>query len=191
MIKPLAISGLPMALAIFLGACGPSTNPGTGGGSDPTPSVTAIHVASSGAVGTYLTTATGLTLYYFTPERDSHAAAPHIVCTGSCATTWPPIRNSAPPTKRAQALAGVTNPGLLVLDAGFCPLSRATFETTGGLRKELVWPTGDMCSVGRSPGSPHNLPHKAMRRSARRAGSGPPNTYPARPLPPSWTVSCG
>src|SRR6202011_5302746 len=55
MIKRLAIFGLPMALAIFLGACGPNMNPGTGGGSDPTPSVTAIHVASSGALGTYLT----------------------------------------------------------------------------------------------------------------------------------------
>ena len=81
MIKRLAIFGLPMALAIVLGACGPSMNPSTGGGSSPTPSVTAIHVASSGALGTYLTTVTGLTLYYFTPERDSHATAPHIVCT--------------------------------------------------------------------------------------------------------------
>ena len=108
MIKRLAIFGLPMALAIFLGACGPSMNPGTGGGSDPTPSVTAIHVASSGAVGTYLTMTTGLTLYYFTPERDSHAAAPHIVCTGSCATTWPPLLAPS-----GQLTTDVTLPGTL------------------------------------------------------------------------------
>ena len=108
MIKRLAIFGLPMALAIVLGACGPSMNPSTGGGSSPTPSVTAIHIASSGALGTYLTTATGLTLYYFTPERDSHAAAPHIVCTGSCATTWPPLLAPS-----GQLTTDVTLPGTL------------------------------------------------------------------------------
>jgi len=101
MIKRLVIFGLPMALAIFLGACGPRMNPGTGGGSSPTPSVTAIHVASSGALGTYLTTATGLTLYYFTPDT-----ATKVACTGGCVSNWPPLLATSGSPTSSPALPG-------------------------------------------------------------------------------------
>jgi predicted lipoprotein with Yx(FWY)xxD motif len=90
MTKRLSIFGLSISLALLLGACGGTGTPATGGAS-PTPNAVAIHVASNAALGNYLTTATARTLYYFTPERDSHASAPNIACSGSCAKTWPPL----------------------------------------------------------------------------------------------------
>lgn len=85
------ILGPSVAVALILAACGATRTPGTGGGPSPTRSATTIDVATSATLGTYLTTATGRTLYYFTPERDSHASAPNIACVGSCATIWPPL----------------------------------------------------------------------------------------------------
>jgi predicted lipoprotein with Yx(FWY)xxD motif len=87
--KPIPILGLSISFALLLAACGP-TGSHTGGAS-PTPKAVAIHVASNTALGNFLTTATSRTLYYFTPERDSHASAPNIACSGSCAKTWPPL----------------------------------------------------------------------------------------------------
>lgn len=87
--KRLTILGLSISFALILGACG-GTSAG-GGSASPTPHPTAIHVASNAALGSYLTTATARTLYYFTPERDSHASGPNIICSGSCAKTWPPL----------------------------------------------------------------------------------------------------
>jgi predicted lipoprotein with Yx(FWY)xxD motif len=48
-----------------------------------------------------LTDTHGLTLYYFTPEKGTH-----VVCTGGCASTWPPLTVS---TSGMQSLpAGVS-----------------------------------------------------------------------------------
>ena len=44
--------------------------------------------------GEALTTLQGFTLYYFTAEKGGV-----VVCTGSCATTWPPLRVVGPETK--------------------------------------------------------------------------------------------
>src|ERR1700730_4193427 len=91
MTKRLRILGLSISFALVRGACGGTGSPATGGGASPTPNPVAIHVASNTPLGNYLTTATARTLYYFTPERDSHASTPNIVCSGSCAKTWPPL----------------------------------------------------------------------------------------------------
>jgi predicted lipoprotein with Yx(FWY)xxD motif len=85
----LPILGLLISFAILLAACG--SNPSTGGGASPAPKAVAIHVASNTPLGSYLTTAMARTLYYFAPERDSHPSAPNIMCSGSCAKTWPPL----------------------------------------------------------------------------------------------------
>ncbi|MBV8194443.1 MAG: hypothetical protein JOY80_02840, partial [Candidatus Dormibacteraeota bacterium] len=47
----------------------------------------------STSLGTVLTTPQGLTLYYFTPEMGGT-----VVCTGSCASTWPPFKVNGTPT---------------------------------------------------------------------------------------------
>lgn len=87
--KRFPIFGLSIAFALLLGACGATST--IGGGASPTPNAVGIHVAANTVLGSYLTTASARTLYYFTPERDSHASGPNIVCSGSCAKTWPPL----------------------------------------------------------------------------------------------------
>jgi predicted lipoprotein with Yx(FWY)xxD motif len=89
MTKRLPIFGLSILFALLLGACGTTST--TGGGASPSPNAVAIHVASNTALGSYLTTASARTLYYFKPERDSHPSGPNIMCSGSCAKTWPPL----------------------------------------------------------------------------------------------------
>jgi predicted lipoprotein with Yx(FWY)xxD motif len=76
-------------LAFTLAACGQAANAGTPAA---TPSKTAvtIKVGSSAKLGSFLVTASGRTLYYFTPEHDSHLA-----CTGQCATIWIPLLDSS------------------------------------------------------------------------------------------------
>jgi predicted lipoprotein with Yx(FWY)xxD motif len=71
--------------ALALAACGQAVNAGTPSPS-PSKSATTVDVASNAALGSFLTTATGQTLYYFTPEHDSQ-----IACTGQCATIWHPF----------------------------------------------------------------------------------------------------
>lgn len=51
-----------------------------------TAAVRSGQASVSGKQETVLTTASGMTLYYFTPD-----SATKIACTGSCATIWPPL----------------------------------------------------------------------------------------------------
>jgi predicted lipoprotein with Yx(FWY)xxD motif len=108
MIKRVSILGLSLGFAIFLAACGSSTNPGTGGSggiygsSTPTPTTAtpsasapvaaaAVIVTQNMSLGPILTDASGRTLYQFLPEKGGK-----IVCTGACLTAWPPaLSNSA------------------------------------------------------------------------------------------------
>jgi predicted lipoprotein with Yx(FWY)xxD motif len=109
MIKRVSILGVSSALAIFLAACGSSTNPGTGGSggiygasatatpttgtpSAPAPAGAAtVIVRQSMSLGPILTDASGRTLYQFLPEKGGK-----IVCTGACLTAWPAaLSNSA------------------------------------------------------------------------------------------------
>ena len=93
------LAGLTLA-AGALAACGGSSSSSTNtpAGAAATPSAPAGTAAAGGAttvstgstsLGTVLTNAQGLTLYYFTPEKGSVVA-----CTGGCASTWPPLKAS-------------------------------------------------------------------------------------------------
>ncbi len=53
---------------------------------DAPPLVQTANVTIDGKSTTILTTAQGLTLYYFTPDTATQSA-----CTGACAQTWPPL----------------------------------------------------------------------------------------------------
>jgi predicted lipoprotein with Yx(FWY)xxD motif len=77
-------------------AAAPASAPGTA-------QTTALKTETTSA-GTVLATSRGLTLYYFTEDKPGSGTSS---CTGSCATTWPPL------TAPAQAPAGVTLPGPL------------------------------------------------------------------------------
>jgi predicted lipoprotein with Yx(FWY)xxD motif len=83
-----ALGGLVLIVAACSSAggaastAGPSASAGTG--------QTFVVATASGAVGDYLTGAGGMTLYTFSPDSMDTST-----CTGSCATTWPPLTVAA------------------------------------------------------------------------------------------------
>lgn len=86
-----------------LAACGGSTPTSTStparassspGAATATPSGPSTIATGSTSLGTVLTNAQGLTLYYFVPEKGSVVA-----CTGGCASTWPPLKAGGTTTK--------------------------------------------------------------------------------------------
>jgi predicted lipoprotein with Yx(FWY)xxD motif len=98
--------------AALLAACGKSTTAGSGsggtgayggGGTSASPATGSgtIGAASISGVGTVLTDANGMTVYHLTTEKNGA-----IQCTGSCATTWPPLLASG--GTAPQAGSGVT-----------------------------------------------------------------------------------
>lgn len=103
-----------LILALFVAACGTSTTTGSTGSSGSTSSASPTSSGNSAAVvktatvnvkgksETVLTNASGMTLYYFTPDTATTSA-----CTASCASTWPPLLLSGSGTPAsATALSG-------------------------------------------------------------------------------------
>jgi predicted lipoprotein with Yx(FWY)xxD motif len=75
-------AGGALAAAILLVACGnKATTPSGGGNSSAT-----VHTASVGSLGSVLVDSKGFTLYHNTQENSGQ-----IVCTGQCASVWPPL----------------------------------------------------------------------------------------------------
>ncbi len=72
-----------MAAACSSGSSSPTTTSGSTGGTSRPATVAVAHVGSFGNV---LVGATGLTLYRYTPDGTGKS-----VCTGECATIWPPV----------------------------------------------------------------------------------------------------
>ena len=93
------------ALVLILAACGNLTKTSGTGTSTPTTDSTpttastpgtmvqTMSVTVAGKSVTALTNDKGWTLYYFTPDTATTSN-----CTGTCATTWPPLTSSATPT---------------------------------------------------------------------------------------------
>ncbi len=73
--------------ALLLAACGRSSTTSSGGGS-PSASGTALAIQtdSVSGIGVVLANSDGLTLYHNTKETGGK-----IVCTGECASFWPPV----------------------------------------------------------------------------------------------------
>jgi predicted lipoprotein with Yx(FWY)xxD motif len=63
-----------------------STTSSTGASSSTAPGAAAVIKTANTSLGTILVDGQGRTLYHRTDET-----ATHIVCTGVCATTWPPL----------------------------------------------------------------------------------------------------
>ncbi|MGH7911096.1 MAG: COG4315 family predicted lipoprotein [Candidatus Dormibacteraceae bacterium] len=118
-IRPAVVAG---AAALLLAACGGGATGGTGssggsggGGGSTTPTPTATPAASSGSASTVKTaTATvqgksetilvngqGLTLYYYTPDKDMS-----VTCTGGCASAWPPVTAGSSPQSPISGVSG-------------------------------------------------------------------------------------
>jgi predicted lipoprotein with Yx(FWY)xxD motif len=93
-----AILTLVLVMAMALVACGTTTTTGVGGSNG-----VVLHtktVTINGAQKTVLADTSGKTLYYFMPDT-----ATTIACSGSCATTWPPVASSGTPTS-SDSLSG-------------------------------------------------------------------------------------
>jgi predicted lipoprotein with Yx(FWY)xxD motif len=99
---------LALAFVLVLAACGSSGSKAKTTATT-TASASATTAAASGAaintaktsLGTVLIDGQGRTLYHLTKE-----SATNIVCTGQCASTWPPV--TVPSGQKPQAGAGVT-----------------------------------------------------------------------------------
>jgi predicted lipoprotein with Yx(FWY)xxD motif len=76
------------AVALVMSACAKSTTPTSGPSSGPSAQGGSVTIGTSSVpgVGTVLVDAKGFTLYDLTSE-----AGGTIMCTGSCATNWPPL----------------------------------------------------------------------------------------------------
>jgi predicted lipoprotein with Yx(FWY)xxD motif len=85
-IRPAGI--FSFAALMLLSACGKSTtsSAGGGGGSAGQTGSTTVSTASVPGMGTVLVDARGFTLYVLSTETSGK-----IMCTGSCATAWPPL----------------------------------------------------------------------------------------------------
>jgi predicted lipoprotein with Yx(FWY)xxD motif len=87
---------LTLTAASALAACGAagatasSSNPGSGTGGSTTATVT----SGTTSLGTVLTDASGLTLYYFLPEKNATVGA----CAAGCLSAWPPLVVTGTPT---------------------------------------------------------------------------------------------
>jgi predicted lipoprotein with Yx(FWY)xxD motif len=93
-----SVVGLLLAAGLALAACttAATPTPAAGGGGGIT-----VGTGTSATLGLYLTGAGGMTLYILTKDGPNQST-----CTGSCATTWPPLAVSAGGS--AQAGTGVT-----------------------------------------------------------------------------------
>lgn len=100
---PLAVRiAAPLAVGALLAAgCSSSTTSPAGGGASGggSGSGAAAVDAHSGPDGTYLTDGSGRTLYLFMADTGGSSN-----CNGSCASAWPPLTTTGPPT----AGSGVT-----------------------------------------------------------------------------------
>lgn len=78
-----------------------------------------VNAATVGSLGTVLVDASGLTLYRYTPDGTGKS-----VCTGACASVWPPLTVSAGTTP----VAG--GPGVVTADLGTIVRSDGTRQVT-------------------------------------------------------------
>jgi predicted lipoprotein with Yx(FWY)xxD motif len=104
-------AGLVLA-GVVLAACGggssggaPATSTwastGTSAGAGASAAGAAAVTSKTGALGTYLTTGSGQTLYDFAADKGDMSS-----CYGSCATYWPPLLTTGAPTASGGADAG-------------------------------------------------------------------------------------
>jgi len=87
--RPALVAGLALAiLAAGCGSSGASQAPVASQGTGPSAAANTLTIGSASAVsvGTFLTGPTGLTLY--TKGGDTATSS---TCTGTCATSWPPL----------------------------------------------------------------------------------------------------
>lgn len=135
--RTLALAAPFVTLAVVLAACGSSgyNSASSGGGSAssmPTAAKTTVSAKQVSGVGTVLFDASGMALY--TPGEEAGGS---IVCTGSCASTWIPLKAGAGrPTGSGDTgtLAVVRRPdGTSQVTAGGRPLYTFAEDSAGSV----------------------------------------------------------
>ena len=131
-----AIAGA-LALVVLSGGivgCGSSSKTGTSSATSSTATAaTTVGLATDASLGQILVDPQGMTLYRNTKEKGTT-----IVCSGSCATTWPPVTVSAGSTPYGPAglpgaLGTVTRPdGAVQVTYKTWPLYRFAKDTKPG-----------------------------------------------------------
>ena len=79
----LGVLALMMGLGLVLAACGGKASPASGGGGS---SGAKLKAGQISGIGKVVQAPTGFTLYHITTDVNGK-----ITCTGSCASTWPPL----------------------------------------------------------------------------------------------------
>ncbi len=103
LVLALVIAGVALGGKLLGGTPAPQKAPGAGSASTPAPTAApaVVQTAQANVQGkdtTILTTAQGLTLYYFTPDTATQTA-----CTGDCIAKWPPLLFQGPGSPTAAA----------------------------------------------------------------------------------------
>jgi predicted lipoprotein with Yx(FWY)xxD motif len=95
-----AAAALVSLTALAVAACGGSSNHAAGSTAPPTNNgrPATVGVANISNIGKILDDADGRTLYLFAKDSGTKS-----VCTGACASEWPPLRASGKPTVGAGA----------------------------------------------------------------------------------------
>ena len=147
-----------LAAAVMLfSACGKKSNAADRGGG----SAALLGSRTAGSVGTVLTDSSGRTLYHLTTEQGGH-----IMCTGGCATVWPPVLASGSVPSSVAGLPGrvgtIARPdGSTQVTYAGLPLYRYSGDTAPGQANgqgiQGVWfavtPSGTASGTSPSPTS--------------------------------------
>ena len=123
---PAAPLGLILLVAAACGSSGASPSTTTSGAAGRRPRApdsgsgsVSVKAASVGSLGTVLVDSSGMTLYRYTPDGTNKS-----VCTGGCASLWPPL---TVPTGTASATGGS---GIPSSDLGIIMRSDGTHQVT-------------------------------------------------------------
>ena len=104
-IRLIAAAAVVPAVALVLAACGSSNDTATASNSPPATASgkpATLGVASNGSLGKVLVDSQGRTLYLFQKDSGTRSA-----CTGACAASWPPLRDSRKPVAGSGASASM------------------------------------------------------------------------------------
>jgi predicted lipoprotein with Yx(FWY)xxD motif len=174
---------LTLTAGAALAACGAagttpsSSNPGSGTGA----STTATVSSGTTTLGTVLTDASGLTLYYFLPEKNATVGA----CAAGCLSAWPPLVVTGAPTSSSAVTGTLGTVSIMVNGAAATevtyngwPLHTFASDSgpkqTGGNGVEGTWfaamPGTTSTETGATTGSSATTPAPTSAPAATSAG---------------------
>jgi predicted lipoprotein with Yx(FWY)xxD motif len=161
----LSVAGLALGAMLFAAACSSAASTPVPAAQGNTPAPAALMVGSTNVatLGAYLTGPTGMTLYVLTKDTSDTSS-----CSGTCATTWPPLTAASGatitgPTGATGTFATITrSDGTVQVTYNHMPLYHFSGDSvagdTKGQGKNGVWfvapLSGSVPSAGASAAAP-------------------------------------